>query len=408
MTQGDLAARLAVITGIYTVSQPEISRWETGKRRPTEWMPALATALQVEESYLTECPQRIGAGSPEAADEDWEQVSALLRRAFLKHGVTAAAAGAGLPAVGVADLQHITAALDNARRYADTTIVAYFTTQLDTIAAQDRTRGPAAAVPDVLALIAAAQKIAAEARPDVRARLLRLIARAAELAGWFYRDLAAEQPAEYWRDRAMEWAQAGADLPMQGYVLLKKAQAAWDTRDGLRMLSLAEAVQDGPWQLPAKVLAEAAQQVARGHALLGTDAPTIHRHLGYARDLLDQADIATVSLSPHYDEATFHVQVAHTHTLTGHPDQAIAAYEQWLTPGVFDRRDYGYHLAFKAAAQARAGDADAAARTGLAALRIARDTSSARTHAALIRLTGDLRPQWQRPRVAELRQAIVS
>ena len=36
------------------------------------------------------------------------------------------------------------------------------------------------------------------------------------------------ESAEYWRDRAMEWAQAAGDGPMQGYVLLKKSQAAWD------------------------------------------------------------------------------------------------------------------------------------------------------------------------------------
>ncbi len=43
-----------------------------------------------------------------------------------------------------------------------------------------------------------------------------------------------------WRDRAMEWAQATGDFPMQGYVLPRKSQAAWDERDALRMLTLAD------------------------------------------------------------------------------------------------------------------------------------------------------------------------
>lgn len=402
LTQNGLAVRLAEITGITTVTQPEISRWESGRRRPTDWLPALATALGVTENYLAACPQHL-----EPAGDEWEQMSELLRRTFLKHGI-ALGATAGPAPVGLGDLQRIAAALDDARRYADTTVAEHLTDRLDTVAALDRTRGPADAVPEVLGLIAATEKIAADAKPAVRLQLLRLITRAAELAGWFYRDLAAEQPAAYWRDRAMEWAQAAGDLPMQGYVLLKKAQAAWDTRDGLRMLSLSEAVQDGPWNLPIKVRAEAAQQVARGHALLDADHATIDRHLGYAHDLLDRADITTVSLSPHYDEALFNVQVAHTLATCGRAEQALTAYDQWLTPQVFERRDYGYHLAFKAHAHAHAGDTDTAATTGIDALTIARDTSSARTHAALIRLTGDLRPHWRRPRVAELREAMLS
>jgi len=54
------------------------------------------------------------------------------------------------------------------------------------------------------------------------------------------------------------------DGPMQGYILLKKSQGAWNARDGLRRLSLAQASHDGLWQLPRLVLAEVAQQETRG------------------------------------------------------------------------------------------------------------------------------------------------
>ncbi len=50
--------------------------------------------------------------------------------------------------------------------------------------------------------------------------------------------------AGYWRDRAIEWAQEAGDSVMQGYVLLKKSQAAWDDRDALGMRTLAQAVQE--------------------------------------------------------------------------------------------------------------------------------------------------------------------
>ena len=44
-----------------------------------------------------------------------------------------------------------------------------------------------------------------------------------------------------------------ADFAMPGYILIKKSQSAWDARDAARMLGLAEAVLEGPWQLPWRV-----------------------------------------------------------------------------------------------------------------------------------------------------------
>ncbi|WP_239331816.1 hypothetical protein [Frankia sp. CiP3] len=67
---------------------------------------------------------------------------------------------------------------------------------------------------------------------------------------------------------------------------MKKSQLAWDERDGARMLTLAQAVQDGPWTLPASVRSEAAQQEARGHALTTRDLAAVDRKLNEARDLL--------------------------------------------------------------------------------------------------------------------------
>ncbi|MFE7129959.1 hypothetical protein ACFVIM_03795 [Streptomyces sp. NPDC057638] len=50
----------------------------------------------------------------------------------------------------------------------------------------------------------------------------------------------------------MEWAQE-ADAPaMQGYVLLKKSQMAYDDADAGRVLSLARAGLHERWRLPAR------------------------------------------------------------------------------------------------------------------------------------------------------------
>ena len=109
-------------------------------------------------------------------------------------------------------------------------------------------------------------------------------ARSAEFAGWLYRDSAALRLAGYWHDRAVEWAQMAGDTALQGYVLLKKSQAAWDERDARRMLMLARAARQGPWELPPRVQAEAIQQEARAEAMLGGDISVIEARLGEARE----------------------------------------------------------------------------------------------------------------------------
>src|SRR5436189_32565 len=81
------------------------------------------------------------------------------------------------------------------------------------------------------------------------------------------------------------WRTRG-DTPLQGYVLLKKSQAAWDERDAPRMLMLARAARQGPWELPPRVQAEAVQQEARAEAMLGADISVIAARLDEARELL--------------------------------------------------------------------------------------------------------------------------
>lgn len=403
MTQRGLADRLCAITGTSTVTRFEVGRWEQGRVRPVSWLPALAEALNVPLEVLEQAPDRPRNGKRKSAvidESDREQVNEVLRRTFLARG----AAVVALPVVGVEELQRIAAALEDARHYADGAVVQHFQSRLDEAAEADRGNGPTASIAVVLGAIAAMEQTAREARSNIQRQLLGILARGAELLGWFYRDLAAPAQASYWQDRAMEWAQAGADPAMQGYVLLKKAQAAWDGRDGLRMLSLAQAVLEGPWSLPYQVRAEAAQQVARGRAMLGADRRSVDAEIRRARELLEGEDDRR--MSPHYSAALFELQVANTLYVSGRAGQALEIYDQYLTPQAFSRRDYGYFLSSKSAAEVAAGDVDAAALTGLEALRIARETESARTHRSMIRVVEELRPWWSRPTVGELRHAL--
>jgi tetratricopeptide (TPR) repeat protein len=325
-----------------------------------------------------------------------------LRRAFLARGLAAMT----LPAVSLDGLRHIAAALENASSLADDDVVTYCGQQLGDCMANDGRYGPVMTLPTILGLIAAIEKIATEAKPRVRRELLRVGAKAAEFTGWLYRDAAKPELANYWRDRAVEWAQVSGDAAMQGYVLLKKSQAAWDERDALRMLTLAEAVQEGPWKLPARVRAEAAQQEARGHAMLSGHIGLVERKLAEARALLAQDESPPAhrgaELAAHYDNALFGLQVAICYCEAKRPVQAIKLYDKWLSADTFSRRDFGYFLALKGGAYASAGRPDEASYAGIEALNLAQETGSARTLQEITRLALRLRPWNDRGSVREL------
>jgi transcriptional regulator with XRE-family HTH domain len=68
MTQTGLAVELCVLTGTYTLTCNDISRWENGRHRPTEWLPALAEVLHVPLAVLEAAPQFADERDPAVAD----------------------------------------------------------------------------------------------------------------------------------------------------------------------------------------------------------------------------------------------------------------------------------------------------------------------------------------------------
>jgi transcriptional regulator with XRE-family HTH domain len=381
-----------------------LSKVSHGKHMPS---PALAAeidrALEAggELAVMAESAERESATEREA--DEWRRSSELLRRSFLERGLSATT----LPAIGVEELKHIAAAVSNARRYADRELVNHFKRQLEDCAAKDQAHGPKTSIPATLGLVAAIEDVAKEAKSDIRRPLLQVAAQVAEFGGWLYRDIAMPDLAGYWRDRAVEWAQAARDFPMQGYTLLKKSQAAWDERDALRMLTLAEAAREGPWQLPLRVQAEAIQQEARGHAMLSQDFTLVEDKIKEAREVLAK-DSEKSGLAGYYNEPLFGLQVAICYCELGQTDHSIELYEKWLSPQYFPRRDYGYFLALMSGAFATARDPDRAATTGQRALALARETNSARTHREILRLVGQLQPWQDRESVIDLRRAVLT
>jgi tetratricopeptide (TPR) repeat protein len=300
----------------------------------------------------------------------------------------------------------------NAERYTDAEVVGYCTQQLEACAVQDGLSGPKSALPATLGLIATIERLASGASAQIRGELLKVGARAAEFCGWLYRDAGAAEIASYWRDRAVELAQMSGDYAMQGYVLLKKSQAVWDERDGLRMLTLAEAVQQGPWKLPVRVQAEAVQQQARGVALLGGSLALIESKLAEAHEMLTQGLTLSADQSrgdaSHYTNALFGIQAAICYCEAGQLETSLELYENWLSPGTFSRRDYAYFLALKGGVLARMEHAEDAAEIGLEAFTLARETESVRTVKELARMASRLGGYADRAGVHELRMLVLT
>lgn len=310
----------------------------------------------------------------------------------------------------VAELERLAAALDDARRYLDGSVVDLFRQQLDRSKTEDGNRGPAKALPLVLGILDAISQHVREVQPTVRCALLSVGADGAEFAGWLYRDLQDFAAATYWYDRAMEWAQEAHDTTMQGYVLLRKSQMAYDLRDAHRVMTLAEAAHAGPWQFPLAVRAEVAQQHALGMAMIGEPMNAVEQDMATARELLDQAssDDRPAPGSGYFTMDTLLLRQATCYTEAGKPAKAATLFGDVLAGGQLSRRDAGFFKARRAAALALSGEPDEAADVGLQACQTARETNSGRTIRILIDVVQTLQPWSSRPGPRALKQAVLT
>jgi hypothetical protein len=291
----------------------------------------------------------------------------------------------------------------------DGSIADYLSEQLRRSKGDDGAFGPARALPVVLGVIEAIAKHVPGARPDVRKRLLTVGADGAEFAGWLYRDLEDTTSATYWYDRAMEWAQAANDTAMQGYVLLKKSQMAYDRRDACRVAMFAEAAQHGPWQLPAAIRAEVTQQEVVGMAMLGEPLSAIERQTDEARRwLMQAAGEPCGAVNAYFTMETLSLRTAACYTEAGKPKRAAELFEEILSTGTLSRRDFGFFNARRATALALSGEPDEAAAVGLASFQVAQETHSERTVRVLGDVVRNLEPWSARPGPRALKEAVLA
>lgn len=328
--------------------------------------------------------------------------------------------GQPVPASGIAhalagsdldELEHVAAALDDARRYLDKSVVGYFRQQLNRSKSDDGNLGPARAMPLVLGILGAISKHVREVKPEARGALLSLGADGAEFAGWLHRDLQDPPSATYWYDRAMEWAQEAGDTAMQGYVLLKKSQMAYDLHEAHRVVTFAEAAQHCRWQFPRKVRAEVTQQQAFGLAMTGESLGKVEQKMDQARALLTGSSPDDDPPGPdgaYFTVETLLLRQATCYTEAGKPAKAAALFAGVIASGTLSRRDAGFFRARRAAALALSGEPDEAATVGLDAIEVARETSSERTIRVLGDVAGTLTPWRTRPGPRALMHALAS
>lgn len=291
--------------------------------------------------------------------------------------------------------ERVARAIGDPRRFAGGEVVEAYRLQLGMAKALDGRHGAATALPMALGVVGGLWTLATEAPSAIRGDVLTLGAEAAEFTGWLYRDLADTAQAVHWYDRAMEYAQAAGDSPMQGFVLIRKSQMAYEAGEGHRVLLFGRAALDGPWRLPRRLRAEATLQVALGEAMTGSRRGVIGA-IDRAQSLSDEGGVLlNLRAAPCWIEA-------------GHPGRAVEILDEALGSDELSVRDRGFFRARQAAALAALEMGEDAVQHATHAVETAASTGSRRTlsvvRGALAQL-GAVRPL---PQVEALRSAVSS
>jgi transcriptional regulator with XRE-family HTH domain/tetratricopeptide (TPR) repeat protein len=415
-SQEELAACLGV-------DRSTIGRWEAGETEPLPWLrPRLARALHIHLDHLDDLLRDSLSTRPEPGISPNGAHPLDEAGTDTKHAGSSAAVGPtaprdglmqstdpALPQIQVSVLRQMSQTVDLARAHDEGEVAAFFAGRLDECQVQDGAQGPVRALPSAVSVVAALDVVARQAGGSVRSRLLGLAARGAEFVGWLYRDAGDVDQATYWYDRAIEWAQEAHHPAMQGYVLLRKSQMAYDRRSAGRVLTLAQAAEYGPWQLPDRIRAEVAQMHALGLAMAGATPDVVERKLSEAWESLALAvpdDEGSLLLGAMFDASTLRMRSASCYVEAGQASLAAELLSEVIAARTLSRRDLGWFSARRATALALAGEPDEAAAIALTSLDIAADVNSRRTKGLLAEILDHLDPWRDRPSVSALRESL--
>ncbi|MGQ0776485.1 MAG: helix-turn-helix domain-containing protein [Pseudonocardiales bacterium] len=282
----------------------------------------------------------------------------------------------------------------------DPQIIGYFDRLLTEHYTADQILGPTRLLGPVMAQLDMLDTLRKNARPPVARALLRMLAQYAEFVGWLQQDAGDLTAAMYWSDRATQWAQSACDYQMTAYLLVRKSNIAYLADDANTVIELAAAAQDAPGDIDPKITALAAQQEARGWAMIN-DGDRCRRKLDTAAQLLsthpDGDDPTTVYIQ-YYDLGVLEDQSATCYRSIGRAEDAIAIFERRIADSrdANLHRDCGYQMAKLAntVLATKQPDPERAAQLGLACLNLARQTGSARIAKELGTLNTTLTARW--------------
>ncbi|MFD7588340.1 helix-turn-helix transcriptional regulator [Kitasatospora sp. NPDC059811] len=271
----------------------------------------------------------------------------------------------------------------------------------------DNVLGPREVVATAQEHVRLIQYLRREASGRDRHDLLQVQAEYAEFCSWLYQDSGDHRAAQYWADRAVDWATASSDQDLTAYIMARKSQLAGDMQDSIEAIDLAASAQRlaGPG---SRLSAMGAVYAAHGHAL-GGDERTAQHTFDQAISLLAERPEAPVGRGRWLNEAYVEAQRARSLALLGRHREAVAGFEQAIRslPATY-RRDRGVYLSRSAVAQLSVEGPERAAETACAALSIAAGTGSARIFTELARLDALLHGWGGVPEVARFRQALDS
>ncbi|MEO3892597.1 hypothetical protein [Nonomuraea sp. B5E05] len=307
--------------------------------------------------------------------------------------------------------QRVAQAIEQPARV-DGQVIDYFRRVLAEHYTADKMLGPRSLLRPVLAQIEVLDELRRGAGAAHADPLLHVLAQYAEMAGWLHQDLGETSEAMDWTRRAAEWAHCAGDTQMTAYMLVRQANIACLTDDHAAVVQLAAAARRHPAELEPKLNALAAQQQARGLAMLGEH--------NQAFDLLDLAaeilrdhprlSYAEVPVYLHYyGSDTLMEQSAACHRAAGRADRAVTILAEQIDKlPAHLVRDRG-HLTAKLAIAVVQGEHDPAraADLGHRALNGALRTRPARIRRDLHTLDGQLSKRWpDHPDVKALHDAL--
>ncbi|MEH6373273.1 helix-turn-helix transcriptional regulator [Streptomyces sp. KLMMK] len=337
------------------IGRQEISRYETGKRKPREWLPFLAAALVVPVEAITGPPPALELPAPSLADylPPGDPLAPLKAREGRRIGFTA-----------VADLRQRVHGL----RLAD-----------DVLAGGDLIR-PA------LRELRSAVKLYRETShsEDVGRELLSQIGELAQIAGWIASDAGQHDEAERVYRLGISAARQAGDLTLTGNLAGSLAYQLSNTGREAEGLSLArDALAEAGPEAPPKARALYLDRVAWAETKMGQGhAQAAMRALGEAGEALTQDSAGTESPGYLYwvDAGELRVMESRVYTELRRPLRAVPLLRDVLSRyDATHTRELALYLSWLAVALADANEPEEAAAVAERVISLSADVASDRT-----------------------------